>query len=193
MIEDNLMFATDKVGNTMTVAMTARRRQGVVRRAAAGPDGRGAGARRRLAVQLFPRASTRTTSRPSGWNNLVFPNVGMPHVLWSRQGVNRLVDDRVRGPRGGAGGGDRGQGARAARAGEGWQVRRRDARRRQRPARCRRSQYKAMVADLVNYLDYMAEPASNERINARHRRAALPRRAVRLRLRLKRDYWKDVH
>jgi len=27
----------------------------------------------------------------SGWNNMVFPNVGMPHVLYKQGGVQRLV------------------------------------------------------------------------------------------------------
>jgi ubiquinol-cytochrome c reductase cytochrome c1 subunit len=30
-------------------------------------------------------------SRPSGWNNTVFPNVAMPNVLWELQGVQRAV------------------------------------------------------------------------------------------------------
>ena len=33
----------------------------------------------------------RDEASASGWNNLVFPNVGMPHVLWEQAGVNRLV------------------------------------------------------------------------------------------------------
>ena len=27
----------------------------------------------------------------TGWNNLVFPNVGMPNVLWELSGTNKLV------------------------------------------------------------------------------------------------------
>ncbi len=30
-------------------------------------------------------------SRPSGWNNTVFPNVSMPNVLWELQGTQRAV------------------------------------------------------------------------------------------------------
>ena len=30
-------------------------------------------------------------SRPSGWNNTVFPNVAMPNVLWELQGTQRAV------------------------------------------------------------------------------------------------------
>ena len=35
--------------------------------------------------------STATTPRPTGWNNLAFPNVGMPHVLWELQGQRARV------------------------------------------------------------------------------------------------------
>jgi ubiquinol-cytochrome c reductase cytochrome c1 subunit len=28
----------------------------------------------------------------TGWNNIVFPNVGMPHVLWELSGSNKLVE-----------------------------------------------------------------------------------------------------
>lgn len=29
-------------------------------------------------------------SRPIGWNNTVFPNASMPHVMWDRQGIQQL-------------------------------------------------------------------------------------------------------
>ena len=45
----------------------------------------------RLALQLPPSASTATSQTVTGWNNLVFPNVAMPHVLWELSGTNRLV------------------------------------------------------------------------------------------------------
>ena len=60
----------------------ARRRR-LVRRRAARPVGDRALARRRLALHLPAHASTATRRRPTGWNNAVFPNVAMPHVLWS--------------------------------------------------------------------------------------------------------------
>jgi ubiquinol-cytochrome c reductase cytochrome c1 subunit len=55
------------------------------------------------------------------------------------------------------------------------------------------TQYKAMVADLVNFLDYMAEPSKNRRINLGL--------IVLLYLGvlfvfvywMKREYWKDIH
>jgi len=52
-IADNLMFATDKVGNPMTVAMSGRR-EDMARREPTRPDRRGSGAGKGLALQLFP-------------------------------------------------------------------------------------------------------------------------------------------
>ena len=55
------------------------------------------------------------------------------------------------------------------------------------------TEYKAMVSDLVNYLDYMAEPAKNQRITLGL--IALLYFVVLFFFAywLKREYWKDVH
>ena len=39
-------------------------------------------------LYTYFRGFYRDDSTPSGWNNLVFPNVAMPHVFWHLQGVN---------------------------------------------------------------------------------------------------------
>jgi ubiquinol-cytochrome c reductase cytochrome c1 subunit len=87
-IRDNLLFTGEKVGESM-VARWIRRGQGRVRRGAAGPVARRPLAQRRLALhlhaQLLPRPGAKT-----GWNNTVFPNVAMPHVLWEYQGTQVL-------------------------------------------------------------------------------------------------------
>ena len=41
----------------------------------------------------------RDEASATGWNNLVFPNVGMPHVLWELSGTQQARRDRVRRPR----------------------------------------------------------------------------------------------
>ena len=38
------------------------------------------------------RSFYRDSERPTGWNNTVFPNVGMPHVLWELQGDQTLSE-----------------------------------------------------------------------------------------------------
>ena len=63
-IKDNLMFGDRQDRLDHDGRHDARRGQGLVRRRAARPVGRGARARRRLALQLFPRRSIATTRRP---------------------------------------------------------------------------------------------------------------------------------
>ncbi|MBL8508275.1 cytochrome c1 [Chitinimonas sp. JJ19] len=84
-IKDNLMFATDKVGDPMRVAMQAK--DGKAWFGATPPD-LTLIARSRGADWLYTylRSFYRDSSRPTGWNNAVFDKVGMPHVLWQLQG-----------------------------------------------------------------------------------------------------------
>lgn len=38
-------------------------------------------------LYTYLRSFYRDPTRPTGWNNRVFENVGMPHVLWTLQGI----------------------------------------------------------------------------------------------------------
>lgn len=98
-IKRNLLFTTDKVGDLMQIAMT--RQDGSAWFGAAPPD-LSVIARAKSTtmgpsgvdyVYTFLRSFYRDASRPTGWDNLVFPSVGMPNVLWQRQGD--LVLDRT--------------------------------------------------------------------------------------------------
>ena len=84
-VKDNLMFASDKVGDTMTVAMRpedAKKWFGVT------PPDLSVIARSRGTDWLYTYLRTfyLDYSRPVGTNNLAFKDVGMPHVLWEQQG-----------------------------------------------------------------------------------------------------------
>jgi len=83
-IRDNLMFAADKIGETMKVAMTAK--DGKAWFGVPPPD-LSVIARARGADWLYTYLRTfhRDEQTPSGWNNKVFPNVAMPHALWKVQ------------------------------------------------------------------------------------------------------------
>ena len=69
----------------------------MVRRAAARPDrDRALALRRRQGsgadyLYTYLRTYYRDETKATGWNNLAFPNVGMPHVLWELQGQQRAV------------------------------------------------------------------------------------------------------
>ncbi len=97
-IRDNLLFTADKIGEPMTIAMRraeAKEWFGVapadlslIARARTSKAGSGSDW-----LYTYLRSYHRDDSRPTGWNNLVFPNVGMPHVLWELQGEQVLGPD----------------------------------------------------------------------------------------------------
>jgi len=93
-IKDNLMFTADKVGQPIATAMSAR--QGKEWFGVAPPD-LSVIARARGADWLYTYLRTfyRDASTPTGWNNALFPNVGMPHVLWSLQGERALRTEEL--------------------------------------------------------------------------------------------------
>lgn len=93
-VKENLMFTGDKIGDLMMVA--ARHDEQKKWFGATPPDltivarARGeAGAPKAGADWLYTYLRTfyRDDSRPTGWNNLAFEAVGMPHVLWELQGT----------------------------------------------------------------------------------------------------------
>lgn len=87
-VKENLMFGTDKIGETMTIAMpedkaaawfgTAPPDLSVISRAR-GVD----------YIYTYLRSFYIDEKRPFGVNNLVFPDVGMPHALWELQGLQK--------------------------------------------------------------------------------------------------------
>lgn len=96
-IKENLLFTGGKVGDLMHVAMRPQDAKkwfgttppdlSVIARAKsinAGPSGADY-------IYTYLRTFYRDTARATGWNNLVFPNVGMPHVLWQLQGPRELT------------------------------------------------------------------------------------------------------
>ena len=172
-IRDNLMFTTDKVGDTMTTALDPK-----IAKAAFGvvpPDLSLAG-RSRSPDWLYSylRSFYRDPASKTGWNNLVFPNVAMPHVLTEYQGVQALeVEQKMEESTG-------------------------DMRVTKRLVLEKKGtlsplDYDRYTADLVNYLAYMGEPAQTSR---RHWGILvmffLAAFAV-ITLMLKKEFWKDVH
>lgn len=96
-IRDNLMFTDGKVGDLMKISMTAKDAKewfgaappdlSVIARAKstnAGPSGADY-------IYTYMRTFYRDEATATGWNNLVFPNVGMPHALWELQGPHTVT------------------------------------------------------------------------------------------------------
>jgi ubiquinol-cytochrome c reductase cytochrome c1 subunit len=84
-IKDNLLFAGDKIGDTMKTAMNpkdAKKWFGVA------PPDLSVEVRARGAdwVYAYLRGFYRDSTTPTGWNNTVYDKVAMPHVLYELQG-----------------------------------------------------------------------------------------------------------
>ncbi len=99
-IRSNLMLAGEKVGEQMKIAMSPADATewfgatppdlSLIARARASGGGSGADW-----LYTYLRSYYRDASRPSGWNNAVFPNVGMPHVFWELQGERGATIEEV--------------------------------------------------------------------------------------------------
>jgi ubiquinol-cytochrome c reductase cytochrome c1 subunit len=190
-IANNLMFATDKIGDTMTVAMVPANAKAWF--GAAPPDlSVEARVRGRDWIYNYLLGFYRDAKSATGWNNIVFPNVGMPHVLWQLSGINKLVETEYE---------DHEKAAAAAIAVKGLvaveplqehkyavlQVAP-DV-----PGTMSREQYEQFAADIVNYMDYMAEPVKNKRVHLGILVLLFLGVLFVFAYALKREYWKDLH
>jgi len=148
-IKDNLLFSTEKVGDTMKANIDARQAKEwfggnppdltLVARSRAGHNGTGADY-----LYTYLRTYYRDDTKATGWNNLAFPSVGMPNVLWELQGERRPVYDKVE------------QHGHETEVLKGWEQ--------IKPGKMTPLQFDQAVGDLVNYLQWMAEPAQNTRM-----------------------------
>lgn len=95
-ITRNLLFTTDKVGDLMNIAMS--KADGAKWFGAPPPD-LSVMARAKSTtmgpsgvdyIYTFLRSFYRDTSQFTGWDNLIFPTTGMPNVMWERQGPSTL-------------------------------------------------------------------------------------------------------
>lgn len=176
-IKDNLLFTTDKVGETMRANIEPRQAKewfgGVppdltlVARSRAGHGGTGADY-----LYTYLRTFYRDDTKATGWNNLAFPSVGMPNVLWELQGDRRPVYDKVE------------QHGHEAEVLKGWEQ--------VTPGTMTPLQFDQAVGDLVNYMQWMAEPAQNTRIRVGVWVLLFLAMALVFVWRLNAAYWKEV-
>ncbi|MGF1548484.1 MAG: cytochrome c1 [Thiotrichales bacterium] len=170
----HLIFTTDevgerkKVGDLMSVVMTKRYAKeafGIV------PPDLSLIARSRSADWLYTYLRTfyLDEARPFGVNNLVFPGVGMPHVMWEWQGwqvARTQVDDR---------------GHEAVSLSQ------------LTPGTMTPAEFDGAMRDLVNFLVYVAEPYKMQRQQWGIIVMLFLAGFAVLAYFLKKEYWKDVH
>ncbi len=152
-IRDNLIFTGAKVGETMRVSLDPQEAKQwfggvppdltlVARSRSAAGMGTGADY-----LYTLLRSYYRDDTKPSGWNNAAYPNIGMPFPLWELQGQQRAIYVDEPDPHNAGGTVQVFKGFQTITAGS------------MTPA-----EYNLAVADLVAFLQWMAEPMQTSRV-----------------------------
>ncbi|WP_157268350.1 cytochrome c1 [Azohydromonas aeria] len=152
-IKGNLMFASDKVGDLMKVSLDARQAKEwfgatppdltvIARSRADGSKGSGADY-----LYTYLRTFYRDDTKATGWNNLAFPSVGMPHVLWELQGqrVAKYADEK-----------DPHDATKTVHVFKGFEQ--------VTPGKMSATEFDSAMGDLVAYLQWMGEPVQKQRV-----------------------------
>ena len=173
-IKYNLMFAGGKIGDQMTIAMPEQDAANwfgapppdltlIARIKHGGPD------------WLFSYLKSFYTdeTRPLGVNNTVFPNVGMPNVLWELQGIQKAVFKEENH--------------------DGHIVKLVDHLELAQPGSLTPAEFDSAIRDLVTFLAYIAEPVKLERQAIGIWVILFLVGFTVLAYFLKKNYWKDVH
>ena len=152
-IKKNLLFATEKVGDTMKVSLDPRQAKewlgaqppdlSVIARSRA-EVGKGSGSDY---LYTYLRTFYRDDAKATGWNNLAFPDVAMPHALWELQGQRRARFVEVK---------DAHDPSKVEHRFDGFEQ--------VTPGTQSPIEFDSSVADLVGFMTWMAEPAQSTRI-----------------------------
>ena len=173
-IKDNLMFTGNKIGDTMKIAMRpdeAKKWFGatppdltLVARGRASEAGSGADW-----IYTYLRSFYKDDARPTGWNNVIFPNVGMPNVLWQLQGTQVLEVSKD----------EAGHEHKKLVLAE--------------PGQLTPEQFDKQVADLTAFIVWMGEPGAGTRKAIGFGVLAFLAVLFVAAYALKKNYWKDIH
>lgn len=150
-IKANLLFSGDKVGDMMTTALAPKDAKvffgvvppdlSVISRAKSSSAGSGGDY-----LYTYLRSFYKDDTRPTGWNNMVVPNVAMPHVLWQLQGIQTVKMAEEKDPH---------DPAKMVHKFVGFEQ--------VTPGTLNKLDYDTAMADLVGYMEWMAEPAQQTR------------------------------
>ncbi len=168
LLKENLMFASGKTGALMKTTMPAddaKKWFGV-----APPDLTVvARVRKPEWIYTYLRSFYLDEASPSGWNNTLFENVAMPHILYELQGSQRAVFKEENG------------------------VTEFDRFELQEPGTMTPAEYDNAMRDLTNFLVYLGEPAKLKRYTIGVFVILFLIMLTVLSYLLKKEYWKDIH
>lgn len=172
-IRDNLMFTGERIGDLMKISASPKEQKAwfgaappdltLIARQRASEFGSGADW-----LYTYLRQFYRDPNRPTGWNNKVFENVGMPHVLWELQGeqIAKISEH---------------DGVKAIEL------------ELAKPGKLSAQEYDKTVADLVSFLVWMGEPVAEKRKAVGVVVLIFLAALLALTFALKKNYWKDIH
>lgn len=168
-VTKNLMFTTDKIGDTMNIAMNPNEAEkwfGVV------PPDLSVLIRARGVdyIYTYLRSFYLDDTRPFGVNNIVFPSASMPHVLWQLQGLQKANFKEM-------------EGGKLEFEGFEQVV----------PGTLSAEEYDQVARDLTAFLSYVGEPIQMKRVALGKWVLLFIAVFFVLSYLLKKEYWKDVH
>jgi ubiquinol-cytochrome c reductase cytochrome c1 subunit len=166
-VKGNLMFTTDNIGDTMTIAMDPQDSEkwfGVT------PPDLSVTARARGVdwIYTYLRSFYTDEKRPFGVNNTVFPDVGMPNIFWELQGTQKAVVTEV----------------------DGKKVTKLEI---VKPGTLSTEEFDGVARDLTAFLSYVGEPAQLKRQSMGKWVLLFIGIFFILAYMLKKEYWKDIH
>lgn len=174
-MEKNLMFTTDRIWDTMTVAMDpadAKRWFG------AAPPDLSVETRARGADWVYNYLLTfyrdEDPTRPAGVNNVVFKGSAMPDVLWRLQGIQVPVYKEVEGP-------------------EGQKHQVIEKLKLEKPGKLSPAEYRRAAANITAFLVYVGEPAKMVRYDIGPWVLLFLGILFVLSYALYKQYWSDIH
>ena len=168
-VEDNMMFTADRIGGLMKTAMPAE--DAKVWFGKAPPDlSLIARSRGPEWIYTYMRSFYLDNTSPSGWNNVLFEKVAMPHVLYNLQGARHAVFKKDE------------QGVEVF-----------DHYEMVKPGSLNEDEFDSAVRDLTNFMVYLAEPARMVRYKLGVYVLIFLSIFFVFAYLLKKEYFKDVH
>jgi len=168
-VEDNMMFAADRIGGLMKTSMPEEDAKKWFGKA---PPDLSLIARSRGPEWLYTylRGFYLDDTSPSGWNNTLFPKVAMPHVMYSLQGARNAIYKKDE---------------------KGVEVF--DHYEMVKPGTLNEDEFDSAMRDLTNFMVYLAEPARLVRYKLGVYVLIFLAIFFVFAYLLKKEYWKDVH